>query len=129
MDLALILQSLRSLGIESASFNPCFNGSCTYTYLCTLPLLVKFRFNPCFNGSCTYTSDSDVITVTGICFNPCFNGSCTYTVSTPKLLLYSDFRCFLCRNNFCFIICYFVINCRKYLNFSVWLIGSSPYYI
>ena len=89
-------------------FNPCFNGSNTYTDIEDLPdEAIDQCFNPCFNGSNTYTWFSvcfcnnfylvsilvlmDLILIPFICpllhtstilsFNPCFNGSNTYTIN------------------------------------------------
>ena len=58
MEVTLILISKCFLiSIPKLSFNPCFNGSYSYTFLLGIFSLSSFMcFNPCFNGSYSYTS-------------------------------------------------------------------------
>ena len=74
-----------------SSFNPCFNGSSSYTTWETGDRITASKcFNPCFNGSSSYTVEVEVEEENKVettleyfelemSFNPCFNGSSSYT--------------------------------------------------
>ena len=52
-----LIQDLKDDKVQcDNSFNPCFNGSYSYTYILVKIISIRiYSFNPCFNGSYSYT--------------------------------------------------------------------------
>jgi len=95
--------------LAKISFNPCFIGNCSHTYLEDFLMMLLYCFNPCFIGNCSHTANIFATRIAserfqslfywkllsyfidmGIDlsdfeerFNPCFIGNCSHTVPPP----------------------------------------------